>query len=180
MVIAPLGLSSRSGTLRLHREPSHWGGASVDAIVLPISIMVRREIFDVAVTTIDEYLAQASRVAPGAIHQMRRRVPRRRGDRRRRADFAGGSPRVTALNGRITKSDRRRRLCRSDATARLFDFPIRMRSIEGRAIAPSAIPTNSWELGGNYVLVPRERRHVSRRLSVELSLAGARLPAAPP
>ena len=58
--IAPLGVSSRSGTLRLHRPPSHWGGASVD----PYHNGDHDDVFDVPVTTIDEFVASHPRCDP--------------------------------------------------------------------------------------------------------------------
>jgi FkbM family methyltransferase len=59
--IAPVGLSSRSGTLKMHRPRHHWGAATVDELTCDED---DTDIFDVPVTSIDEYLAERSELRP--------------------------------------------------------------------------------------------------------------------
>ena len=59
--IAPLGLSSHSGTLPMHRPRRHWGAATVDEFSFDDDAT---EVFDVPVTTIDEYLAEHPDLRP--------------------------------------------------------------------------------------------------------------------
>jgi FkbM family methyltransferase len=61
MQIAPIGLSSRAGTLRMHRPRAHWGAATVDEFCYDDE---QTEVFDVSVTTIDDYMAEHRELGP--------------------------------------------------------------------------------------------------------------------
>jgi len=61
MLTVPLALSSRSGALPLHRHREHWSRATVDEYCPDGS---RIDIFDVPVTTVDEYLADHPELRP--------------------------------------------------------------------------------------------------------------------
>ena len=53
MQVAAVGLSSQSGSLRMHRPRTNWDSATVDEFCYDDD---NTEVFDVPVTTIDEYL----------------------------------------------------------------------------------------------------------------------------
>jgi FkbM family methyltransferase len=59
--IAPIGLSSRSGTLKMHRPRRHWGAATVDEYTCDDD---DTDVFDVPVTSIDEYVSQHANLRP--------------------------------------------------------------------------------------------------------------------
>jgi FkbM family methyltransferase len=61
MLIAPVGLSSQGGTLRMHRPRAHWGAATFDEFCYNDD---QAETFDVRVTTIDEFLAERPELRP--------------------------------------------------------------------------------------------------------------------
>jgi FkbM family methyltransferase len=61
MLIAPVGLSSHGGTLRMHRPRAHWGAATFDEFSFDEE---QSEVFDVRVTSIDDYLAEHPELRP--------------------------------------------------------------------------------------------------------------------
>lgn len=59
--IEPVGLSAHRGTLTMHRPRAHWGAATVDEFACDNASM---DVFDVPVTTIDEYLTAHPELRP--------------------------------------------------------------------------------------------------------------------
>ncbi len=149
--VAPVGLSSRSGTMRMHRPRSRWAAASVDQYC---NDDAETEVFDVSVTTIDEYLEAHPELRPVRFIK---------------CDVEFHEAEVLAGAARILKEDRpellvewstprrsyRERLYRlmQDAGYSVFQF-------ESGRLAPCVSAERhsppSWELGPNYVLMPRE------------------------
>jgi len=64
LVIAPVGLSSRCGTLPLHRARTHWGGGTIDSTCYEAYKQEHREVFNIPVTTIDEFVAEHPTLRP--------------------------------------------------------------------------------------------------------------------
>ena len=151
MTIVPFGLSSRGGKLRMHRPRSQWAAATVDEFC---NDDPETEVFDVPVTTIDEYLAEHPELRPVKFIK---------------CDVECHEAEVLAGAERTLRDDRPelmvewstpRRLYRE----RLFGLVQRLGysifQFENGRLAPCTTAERhsppSWELGPNYILLPRE------------------------
>jgi FkbM family methyltransferase len=151
MLIAPVGLSSRAGTLRMHRPRAHWGAATVDEFTCDNS---DTDIFDVPVTTIDEYMAEHPELRPVRFIK---------------CDVEYHESEVLAGAERTLREDRPELIVewstpRRNYRERLFRMVQRlgyaMFQFEYGHLVPCTTAERhsppSWELGPNYVLLPRE------------------------
>jgi FkbM family methyltransferase len=151
MTVAPIGLSSRSGKLRMHRPRARWAAATVDEFCFDDA---ETEVFDVPVTTIDEYLAEHPELRPVRFIK---------------CDVEFHEADVLVGAERILKEDRPELLVewstpRRAYRERLFKFMkelgYSMYQFESGKLAPCTTAERhsppSWELGPNYVLMPRE------------------------
>jgi FkbM family methyltransferase len=152
MLVAPVGLSSRGGTLRMHRPRQHWGAATVDEFCYEDD---QSDVFDVRVTTIDEYLAERPELRPVRFIK---------------CDVEYHEADVLAGGERILQEDRPELLVEWSTPRRSYRERLyRMMQRLGYAIlqfeygrlAPCTSPVRqgppSWELGANYVLLPQEK-----------------------
>jgi FkbM family methyltransferase len=151
MEIAPVGLSSRSGALKMHRPPNHWGAATVDEYTCDDE---QTEVFDVPVTTIDEYLADRPELRPVRFIK---------------CDVEYHEADVLAGAERTLREDRPSLLVewstpRQAYRERLYHLMQRLGyaifQFEFGRLTPCTSAERhsppSWELGANYVFVPRE------------------------
>ena len=151
MIIAPFGLSSRSGRLPMHRPRGHWGAATVDEFC---DDTTDTDIFDVPVTTIDDYLAGHPELRPVRFIK---------------CDVEYHEAEVLAGAERTLREDRPELLVewstpRRAYRERLFRLVERlgysMFQFEYGRLTPCTSAERhsppSWELGANYVLLPRE------------------------
>jgi FkbM family methyltransferase len=149
--IEPIGLSSRSGTLSMHRPRQHWGAATVDEFARDDDTA---EIFDVPVTTIDEYVTEHSELRPVRFVK---------------CDVEYHEADVLAGAERTLREDRPELLVEWSTPRRAYRermFRLMQRldyaifQFEFGRLAPCTTPERhgppSWELGANYVLLPRE------------------------
>jgi FkbM family methyltransferase len=151
MTIVPFGLSSRGGKLRMHRPRSKWAAATVDEFC---NDDAETEVFDVPVTTIDEYMAEHPKLRPVRFIK---------------CDVASHETEVLAGAERILREDRPELLVewstpRRATRERLFGFVQQLGysiyQFESGRLAPCTTAERhsppSWELGPNYVMLPRE------------------------
>lgn len=151
MSIAPVGLSSHGGKLPMHRPRLHWGAATVDEFC---SDDLDTEVFDVPVTTIDEYVAEHPELRPVRFIK---------------CDVEYHETEVLAGAERTLREDRPELLVewstpRRSYRERLFGQVQRlgysMYQFEYGRLTPCTTAERhsapSWELGANYVLLPRE------------------------
>jgi len=151
MSIEPLGLSSRRGTLRMHRPRRHWAAATVDEFCHDDDQI---EVFDVPVTTVDEYVAEHPELRPVRFIK---------------CDVEFHEAEVLAGAERTLREDRPELLVEWSTPRRSYrDRMFRLTQRLGYAIfqfeygrlvpCTSAERQNppSWELGANYLLVPQE------------------------
>jgi FkbM family methyltransferase len=151
MLIAPVGLSSQSGTLRMHRPRDHWGAATFDEFCYDDD---DSDVFDVSVTTIDEYLVERPELRPARFIK---------------CDVEYHEVDVLAGAERVLQEDRPELLVEWSTPRRAYRERLyRMMQRLGYAIfqfeygrlAPctSAVRQGppSWELGANYVFLPQE------------------------
>jgi FkbM family methyltransferase len=151
MVIAPLGLSSHSGRLRMRRPRAHWGAATVDEFCCDND---ESDVFDVPVTTIDQYMAEHADLRPVRFIT---------------CDVEYHEAEVLAGAEQILREDRPELLVewstpRRSYRERLFRLTQRLGYLVfqfeyGRLVPCTSAERHgppSWELGANYVLVPRE------------------------
>jgi FkbM family methyltransferase len=151
MTVAPVGLSSQSGKLRMHRPRSRWDAATVDEFCFDDA---ETEVFDVPVTTIDEYVAEHPELRPVRFIK---------------CDVEFHEADVLAGAERTLREDRPELLVewstpRRAYRERLFKFTkqleYKMFQFESGRLAPCVSAERhsppSWELGPNYVLMPRE------------------------
>jgi FkbM family methyltransferase len=149
--IAPVGLSSRPGTLRMHRPRLHWGAATVDEFTFDDD---ETEVFDVAVTTIDDFLAEHPELRPVRFIK---------------CDVEYHEAEVLAGAERILREDRPELLVewstpRRSYRERLYRLMQRhdyaIYQLECGRLAPCTSAERnsppSWELSGNYIMLPRE------------------------
>jgi FkbM family methyltransferase len=152
MSVAGTGLSSCRGTLRMHRPRSQWGAATVDEFCYDDP---ETEVFDVPVTTVDEYLAEHPDLRPVRFIK---------------CDVEYHEAEVLAGAERTLREDRPELLVEWSTPRRayrekLFRLTQRLgyeifQFERGRLTActtPERHSPPSWELGPNYVLLPRER-----------------------
>src|SRR3954462_2918562 len=151
MTILPFGLSSRGGKLRMHRPRLKWAATTLDEFS---NDDAETEVFDVPVTTIDEYMAEHPKLRPVRFI---------------RWDVASHETEVLAGAERILREDRPELLVdwstpRRASRERLFGFVQQLGyslfQFERGRFAPCTTAERhsppSWELGPNYVLMPRE------------------------
>jgi FkbM family methyltransferase len=152
MLIAPIGLSSRSATLRMHRPRTHWGAATLDEYCYDDD---QTEVFDVPVTTIDDYLAEHPDLRPLRFIK---------------CDVEYHEAEVLAGAERTLREDRPEILIewstpRRAHRERMFRLVQRLNyaifQFEYGRLAPCTSAERhsppSWELGANYLLLPREQ-----------------------
>jgi FkbM family methyltransferase len=151
MTIVPFGVSSRGGKLRMHRPRSKWAAATVDEFWNDDS---QTEVFDVPVTTIDEYMAEHPNLRPVRFIK---------------CDVESHETEVLIGAERILREDRPELLVewstpRRASRERLFGFMQQLGysifQFESGKLAPCTTAERhsppSWELGPNYMLLPRE------------------------
>jgi FkbM family methyltransferase len=153
MTVAAVGLSSHSGTLRMHRPRSQWGAATVDEYCFDDA---ETEVFDVPVTTVDEYLAEHPELRPVRFIK---------------CDVEYHEAEVLAGAERTLREDRPELLVEWSTPRRayrdkLFGLVQRLGyaiyQFESGKLTPCISAERhsppSWELGPNYVLLPRDVR----------------------
>jgi FkbM family methyltransferase len=151
MMIVPFGLSSRGGKLRMHRPRSKWAAATVDEFW---NDDAETEVFDVPVTTIDEYLTEHPKLRPVRFIK---------------CDVESHEMEVLVGAERILREDRPELLVewtspRRTLRDRLFGYVHQLGytifQFECGRLRPCTTAERhrppSWELGPNYVLLPRE------------------------
>jgi FkbM family methyltransferase len=150
--IAPVGLSSHSGTLRMHRPRLHWGAATVDEFTCDDE---STEVFEVPVTTLDEYVAEHPDLHP--VRFIKCDVEFHEADVLAGAEQTLREDRPDLLVEWSTpRRAYRERLFRQmqQLSYAVFQFEY------GRLVSCGTAERNappSWELGANYVFLPRER-----------------------
>lgn len=149
MEVAAVGLSSHSGSLRMHRPRSRWGAATVDDYVYDDA---NTEVFDVPVTTIDEYLDAHPELRPVRFIK---------------CDVEYHEAEVLAGAERTLREDRpqilvewstprkayRERMYRLAQQLGYAIFQFECGELKPCTSAERRSPP-SWELGANYVLLP--------------------------
>jgi FkbM family methyltransferase len=151
LVTEPQGLSSHSGRLRMHRPRHHWGAATVDEFCYDDK---ETDVFDVPVTTIDEYVDEHPELRPVRFIK---------------CDVEYHEDEVLAGAERTLRDDRPELLIEWSTPRRAYrDRMFRLVQSLGYAIFQfeygRLVPCTSadrqsppsWELGPNYLLVPRE------------------------
>jgi FkbM family methyltransferase len=152
LTIAPVGLSSHVGTLRMRRPPRHWGAATFDEFCFEDH---EAEAFDVPVTTVDDYVAAHPELRPVRFIK---------------CDVEYHEAEVLAGAERTLRDDRPELLVewstpRRSYRERLFrqmqrlDYAI-FQFEYGRLVPCTTAERHSppsWELGPNYVFLPREQ-----------------------
>jgi len=154
LVIAPVGLSSHSGTLQLHRASCHWGGATFDRSSYQLK-GDEHDIFDVPVTTIDDFVCKHPELGP--VRFIKCDVEYHEDD------VIAGAER-TLLEDRpellvewtIRESGRRQRLFSRMQKLGYSIFQFEYGRLTPCNSAERDAP-HSRKLGGNYLLLPRER-----------------------
>jgi FkbM family methyltransferase len=149
MQIAPVGLSSHSGSLQMHRPRRRWNAATVDEFCQDDD---NTEVFDVPVTTIDEYVDAHPELRPVRFIK---------------CDVECHEADVLAGAERTLREDRPELLVewstpRRAYRERLFRFAQQLDyaifQFEYGHLMPCATAERnsppSWELGANYVLLP--------------------------
>lgn len=149
MEVAPIGLSSHQGSLRMHRPKRQWDSATVDEYCFDHDGM---ETFDVPVTTIDEFLDERPELRPVRFIK---------------CDVETHEAEVLAGAKRTLREDRPEILLewstpRKAYRERLYrlaqELGYAIFQFEYGQLAPCATSERrcppSWELGGNYLLLP--------------------------
>jgi FkbM family methyltransferase len=152
MLVAPVGLSSQPGTLPMHRPRGHWGAATVDELSFDDE---ESDVFDVNVTTIDDYLAEHPELRPVRFIK---------------CDVEYHEAEVLAGAERILLEDRPELLVewstpRRAYRERLYHMMQRLgyaifQFEYGRLVPCTSAERHtppSWELGANYVFLPQEK-----------------------
>jgi FkbM family methyltransferase len=149
--IAPLALSSQSGTVKMHRPRQHWGAATVDEYACDDETT---EVFDVPVTTIDEYLASRPELRPVRLIKCDVEY--------HEADVLAGAERTLREDRPelLVEWSTPRRAYRERLFALMQGLGYAIYQFEyGRLVTCTNAERNappSWELGANYVFLPRE------------------------
>jgi FkbM family methyltransferase len=149
MEVAPVGLSSHSGSLPLHRPRTHWDSATVDDFTYDDA---DTEVFDVPVTTIDEYVGAHPELRPVRLIK---------------CDVESHEAEVLAGAKRTLSEDRPQILVewstpRKAYRERMFQLAKQLGyaifQFEYGRLTPCTTADRrsppSWELGGNYLLLP--------------------------
>jgi FkbM family methyltransferase len=150
MIVEPIGLSSQSGALTMHRPRKHWAAATVDIFGDDND----QDVFEVPVTTIDEYMAAHPELRPVRFIK---------------CDVEYHEAEVLAGAARILREDRPELLVewstpRRTYRERLFGLAQQLgyaifQFEYGRLTRCTSAERHSppsWELGANYLLLPRE------------------------
>jgi FkbM family methyltransferase len=149
--IVPVALSSRSGALPLHRHREHWSRATVDEYCEDGS---RIDIFDVPVTTLDEYLAQHAELRP--VRFIKCDVEDHE------ADVLAGAERVLSEDRPelLVEWSTPRRAYRERLFQQMQRLGYSIYQFESGRLKLCKCPERrrppSWELGPKYVMLPRE------------------------
>jgi FkbM family methyltransferase len=172
LTVVPMGLSSRGGVLEMRRPRQHWGAATVQWLDHPAGVAPDLETFQVPVTTLDRYLAEHGGLRPVRLVK---------------CDVEGHEADVLAGARRTLREDRpvllvewstRDAARRQELFSLVTGLDYRVLQFERGRLTPctSALRPSrpSWELGANYVLLPRE----SRESRVESREPEERLPTA--
>jgi FkbM family methyltransferase len=149
--IVPIALSSRGGAMPLHRHREHWSRATVDEYCEDGS---RIDVFDVPVTTLDQYLVEHPELRPVRFIK---------------CDVEDHEADVLAGAERVLREDRPELLVewatpRRAYRERLFqqmqrlDYSIYQFECGRLKLckSPERRRPPSWELGPKYVMLPRE------------------------
>jgi FkbM family methyltransferase len=152
MRIEPVGLSSHSGTLRMHRPRDHWGAATFDEFSFDEE---QSDVFDVRVRTIDDFLAEHPELRPVRFIK---------------CDAEYHEAKVLAGAETILREDRPELLVewstpRRAYRDRLYGMMQRLgyaifQFEYGRLVPCTSAERHSppsWELGANYVFLPQEK-----------------------
>jgi len=149
MSIAPIGLSSRAGTLKLHRPRARWAAATFDDYCYDNDEI---DVLDVPVTTIDQYLDEHPELRPvrfikcdAAFHEAEVLVGAERTLREDRPEL-------------MIEWSSPRRAYREKLFALVQRLGYAMFQFEYGHLVPCVNAERhsppSWELGANYVLLP--------------------------
>jgi FkbM family methyltransferase len=151
MVVEPCGLSSQSGRLQMHRPRKHWAAATVDDYCYDDE---QTEVFDVPVTTIDEYMDAHPELRPVRFIK---------------CDVEYHEAEVLAGAERTLRDDRPEMIVEWSTPRRAYRervFRLAQRNNYAifqfeygrltRCTGPERSSPPSWELGPNYLLVPHE------------------------
>jgi FkbM family methyltransferase len=149
--IEPSGLSSHSGMMRMHRPRSRWHAATFDEYCYDDD---ETDVFDVAVTTVDQYVAEHPQLRPVRFIK---------------CDVEYHEAEVLAGAERTLREDRPELLVewstpRRAYRERLYGLVQRLGytiyQFERGRLRPCTTAERhmppSWDLGPNYVLLPRE------------------------
>jgi len=161
--IVPQGLSSRDDVLVMHRPRQHWGAATLESLDDGLDAAIDMETFRVPVTTLDSYLADHAELRPVRLVK---------------CDVEGHEADVLAGAERMLRADRPVLLVewtthdtarRQELFSLMTDLDYRIMQFERGRLTPCISAEcrgqPSWELGANYVFLPRESREsrVERR-----------------
>jgi FkbM family methyltransferase len=151
MQVEAVGVTSRTGTLRLRRPPMHWGAATFDEF----SFADREaETLDVPVTTIDDYRSQHPELRP--IRFIKCDVEYHEADVLAGAERTLREDRPELLVEWATP----RRAYRERLFAQMQRLNYAVYQFEYGRLVPCTTAARhsppSWELGPNYLFVPRE------------------------
>jgi FkbM family methyltransferase len=151
MEIAPVGLSSRCRMLPMHRPRCHWGAATFDEYW---DDTLEADVFDVPVTTIDQYVAEHPELRP--VRFIKCDVEYHE------ADVLAGAERTLRedrpemiVEWSTPRRAYRERLFRLVQTLGYSMFQFEYGRLMPCTTAERHSPP-SWELGANYVLLPQE------------------------
>jgi FkbM family methyltransferase len=151
LMIEPVGLSSQSGTLEMRRPRTRWGAATVDQFCYDDD---QTDVFDVPVTTIDEYVAQHPELRPVRFikcdvecHEAEVLAGAERTLREDRPEII-----LEWSTPRRAYRERMFRLAQQLSYA-IFQFEYGRLA---RCTTPERHCPPSWELGPNYLLLPHE------------------------
>lgn len=149
MSVAPVGISSRAGTLKMHRPRAHWAAATFDDFCYDDD---ETDVFDVPVTTIDQYLDEHPELRPVRFIK---------------CDVEFHEAEVLAGAERTLREDRPellvewstpRRAYREKLFTLVRQLGYAMFQFEYGRLVPCVNAERhsppSWELGPNYVLLP--------------------------
>jgi FkbM family methyltransferase len=152
MEVVPLGLSSHSGSRQMHRPRGHWGAATLDEFSYDSTAT---DVFNVPVTTIDEYLAAHPELRPVQFIKCDVEYHEAEVLSGARETLRADRPELLIEWSTPRRAYRERLFClMQHLDYQIFQFEF------GR-LTPCTTPERhsppSWELSANYVLVPREK-----------------------
>jgi FkbM family methyltransferase len=149
MEVAAVGLSSQSGKLPMHRQRDSWEAASFDVYRVENETT---EVLDVPVTTIDEYLDEHPELRP--VRLIKCDVDNHE------ADVLAGAKRTLSedrpeilVEWSTPRKSYRERMYRLAQELGYAIFQFECGRLTPCTTAERRLPP-SWELGGNYLLLP--------------------------